>query len=229
MHLTKTAMAEFAVRILDIENVTHNVKRFRVEKPAGYTFVPGQATEVAINKPDWKHEKRPFTFTCLNSEPYLEFVIKGYPERKGVTGALHQLSVGDELLLHDVWGAIAYKGKGVFIAGGAGITPFIAIFRQLYKNGEIEGNTLIFSNKTSADIILREEFEQMLGSHFIKVLTEESVPGIYNKHIDKDYLQKTVKDFDQHFYVCGPDKFIEAITDALKALGAKAEAVVIEK
>jgi predicted ferric reductase len=31
----------------------------------------------------------------------------------------------------DVWGAIEYKGEGVFIAGGAGI-PFIAILSN-YK------------------------------------------------------------------------------------------------
>jgi len=37
----------------------------------------------------------------------------------------------DELILHDVFGAISYMGEGVFIAGGAGITPFISIFRYL--------------------------------------------------------------------------------------------------
>jgi ferredoxin-NADP reductase len=39
------------VKILNIDKVTHNVKRFQVEKPAGYLFVPGQATEVSINIP----------------------------------------------------------------------------------------------------------------------------------------------------------------------------------
>jgi ferredoxin-NADP reductase len=200
-----------------------------VEKPDGYTFVPGQATEVAINKPEWKNEKRPFTFTSLNEWPYLEFTIKGYPSHKGVTDALHKLSAGDELLLHDVWGAISYKGEGVFVAGGAGITPFIAIFRQLYKDNKIEGNKLIFSNKTSSDIILKDEFEKMLGNNFIKVLTEESVPGIYNKRIDKQYLKDTIKNFNQHFYVCGPEKFTEAITNDLVELGADVQEVVIEK
>jgi ferredoxin-NADP reductase len=222
-------MSEFAVRILNIEEVTHDVKRFEIEKPDGYTFVPGQATEVAINKPEWKNEKRPFTFTSLNEWPYLEFTIKAYSSHKGVTDQLHKLSVGDELLIHDVWGAISYKGKGVFIAGGAGITPFIAIFRQLDKDNSIKGNKLIFSNKTSRDIIMRDEFEKMLGEDFINVLTDESVPGIHNKRIDKDYLKETIKDFNQHFYVCGPEKFTEAITDALVSLGAKVDEVVLEK
>lgn len=222
-------MDEFVVKIVSVENVTPYVKHFVVEKPKGYNFVPGQATEVSINKPEWKDEKRPFTFTALNNSDHLEFVIKIYPSHNGVTNELSKLKSGDELIIRDVWGAIAYKGKGVFIAGGAGITPFIAIFRQLYKNNLVEGNQLIFSNKTSADIILKSEFEKMLGINFITVLTEENISGIHHKRIDKDYLKTIIKDFDQHFYVCGPEKFTESIHDILVELGAKVDAVIIEK
>jgi ferredoxin-NADP reductase len=222
-------MEEHKVKIIAIKPVTHDVKSFTLEKPANYTFVAGQATEVSINKPEWKNEKRPFTFTSLKNDPNLEFTIKGYPSHNGVTAELHKLSVGDELLIHDVWGAIAYKGKGVFIAGGAGVTPFIAIFRQLYRDNEVKGNKLIFSNKTEKDIILKEEFEKMLGDDFIKVITDEQVPGAYNKRIDKEYLRSVIKDLDQHFYICGPEPFTEAIKTALSGLGANAEAVIFEK
>lgn len=222
-------MEEHKVKILAVENVTHNVRHWTVEKPAGYKFVPGQATEVAVNKPEWKNERRPFTFTGLNDSPHLEFVTKIYPERKGVTNELGKLKVGDELLIHDVWGAIEYKGKGVFIAGGAGVTPFIAIFRQLYKDNLINGNKLIFSNKTAKDIILKDEFEKMLGKNFINVITEQNVPGTHHGRIDKKYLQETITDFNQHFYVCGPEKFTEAINTALTELGAKPDTLVFEK
>jgi ferredoxin-NADP reductase len=121
------------VRILDIEQVTHDVKCFRIEKPAGYTFTPGQATDVSINKTGMTEQKRPFTFTGLVEEGYLEFTIKRYPDHHGVTDQLHQLNPGDELFIEDAWGAIEYKGPGYFIAGGAGIAPFIAILRRLHK------------------------------------------------------------------------------------------------
>ena len=81
-------MEEHIVHIISIENITHDVKRFRVEKPEQYSFIPGQATEVSINTPVMKDEKRPFTFTCLNREPYLEFTIKIYPSHNGVTNEL---------------------------------------------------------------------------------------------------------------------------------------------
>src|ERR1700755_536056 len=147
-------MEEYRTRIIETKAVAANVKSFRLEKPAGYQFVPGQATDVSINKDGWREEKRPFTFTSLNSDPFLEFTIKRYPDHHGVTDQLHQLNPGDEIIVHDVWGAISYKGPGYFIAGGAGITPFLAILRQLYKNGKIEDKILFFSNKTDEDINL---------------------------------------------------------------------------
>jgi ferredoxin-NADP reductase len=52
---------EAIVKILEIKQVTHDVKQFRVEKPKGYHFIPGEATDVSINKPEWKEKKNPFT------------------------------------------------------------------------------------------------------------------------------------------------------------------------
>ena len=135
---------EHVVKIKTIENVTHDVKRFLCEKPLGYYFIPGQATEVSINKDQWREEKRPFTFTSLNDSPDLEFVIKIYSDHTGVTNELNTLHPGDELIVRDVWGAIEYKGPGYFIAGGAGITPFIAILRQLKKRKQAQWKQTFF-------------------------------------------------------------------------------------
>src|ERR1700733_6469161 len=115
------------VKILEIKQAADNVKSFRIEKPAGYAFNPGQATDVSVNSAALKNELRPFTFTCLTSDPFLEFTIKRYADHHGVTDAIHNLKIGDELIIRDVWGAIEYKGPGCFIAGRAGITPFLAI------------------------------------------------------------------------------------------------------
>src|SRR5204862_7610562 len=139
----------------------------------GYTFNPGQATDVAVNSSALKNELRPFTFTCLTTDPFLEFTIKRYPDHHGVTDAIHNLKIGDELIVHDVWGAIEYKGPGYFIAGGAGITPFIAILRHLKKERRTAGNTLFFSNRTEKDIIIQNELFDILGQNAIHVITDE--------------------------------------------------------
>jgi ferredoxin-NADP reductase len=220
------------VKILEINNVTHNVKRFKIEKPQDYTFIPGQATEVSVNKAGWEKEKRPFTFTSLNEYPYLEFTIKRYADHNGVTNQIHQLKQGDELIIRDVWGTIAYKGTGYFIAGGAGITPFIAILRQLHKEQKLAGNKLIFSNKTSQDIIYEAELHSMLGNDVINILSDEkdelNSKYMYGR-IDEDFLKKEIPDFKTRFYVCGPDKMISDINEILTKQGASPENVVFEK
>ena len=199
-----------------------------MEKPAGYKYIPGQATEVAVNNSQWINERRPFTFTSLNEWDHLEFTIKIYSDHDGVTNQLGQLKPGDEILLHDVWGAIQYKGAGVFIAGGAGVTPFIAIFRQLQHENELDGNILLFSNKTHRDIILKDEFSAMLGSKFINTLTQENMPGYDYHKIDEEYLKKKINNFDQQFYICGPDKMVNDIHEILKKLTGKDALITVE-
>src|ERR1044072_2183327 len=217
------------VQINAIRQVTHDVKSFSIEKPAGYQFTPGQATEVSINKPGWEEERRPFTFTSLNQHPWLEFTIKRYADHDGVTNLLHQLKEGDELIIRDVWGAIEYKGPCYFIAGGAGITPFIAILRQLHEDKRIDGNVLFFSKKTAVDVIYEEELSNILGNDAHFILTREEKEGYEHGFIDSVFLQKNISDFKRHFYICGPDKMIHDINAALEKSGASADLVVFEK
>ena len=164
-----------SVKILHTEPVTHDVRRYRVEKPDGFSFEPGQATDVAFDKEGWR------------------------------------------------------KGPGVFIAGGAGVTPFIAILRKLAADGRLDGHTLIASHKTEEDIILRDEFEAMPGLTCIWTVTGEESSPLNRGKIDKGFLQHHVESFDQNFYVCGPDQMVDDIKATLKDLGADADGITFEE
>lgn len=221
-------MEQHYVRVKSVDKITHDVLKIVTGKPQQYNFTPGQATEVSINKNGWKDERRPFTFTCLPENDYLEFTIKTYPSHKGVTNQLLQLKMDDELILHDVFGDIAYKGEGVFIAGGAGVTPFISIIRYLHSKNETGNNKLIFANKTKADIILEEEFKKLLGNNFINILSYEKVQGYANGQITEDFLKTNVDIPNKMFYVCGPPPMMEAIEKQLANLQEDKNSIVKE-
>ncbi|WP_411275643.1 flavodoxin reductase [Daejeonella sp.] len=221
-------MKSHIVKIKSLSHVTHDVLRIVLEKPDNYLFTPGQATEIAINKKEWKKEKRPFTFTNLPDEDQLEFTIKTYPSHKGVTNELLSLKTGDELIIHEVWGAIAYKGEGVFIAGGAGVTPFLSIFRDLKSINQIGGNKLIFANKTKADIIHEKELKDLLCDGFINILSDEAVAGYAHGIITEKFLKENIDDFDKNFYICGPPPMMDAIQGYLTKLGVRDNSVVVE-
>ena len=221
-------MKKEEVAIISIEHATHDVFHIVVEKPDGINFEPGQATEIFLDKSGWENEGRPFTFTCLPEDNYLEFMIKTYPSHKGVTNELLSLKAGDHLILNDVFGAIAYKEEGTFIAGGAGVTPFISIFRHLKAQGKLGNNKLICSNKTKGDIILEKEFREMLGDNFINILSEETVEGIEHGRISEKFLINCGLSFNEPFYVCGPPPMMEAVEKMLANLNVKKEQLVEE-
>jgi ferredoxin-NADP reductase len=216
-------MKEHTLKILKIDFVTYNVKRFIFEKPKNYKFVPGQAVDTSINN-ELRKEKRPFTFTSKNTDLVLELTIKKYD---GITKKFHELNPGDEIVMGEPFGTINYKGEGTFIAGGAGVTPFIAIFRSL--EGNIGENRLIFSNKTKRDIIYEKELEDMLGKNVKFLITDEKAEGYLNEKIDINFIKKEITQFNKYFYICGPPVFVLDIKNILIKLGAKEEKIIIEK
>lgn len=212
-------MIQHILKILDIEPLTHNVKRFVLEKSDRIHFLPGQATELSINQPGFESHTQPFTFTFPEPTTHLEFIIKIYKEHKGMTERLDQLVPGDELIVHDVFGTITYKGPGLFIAAGTGITPFICIFRDLKAKGELLGNNLLFANRTESDIILDDELKSMPGLDPVNVI---------GSHISPETLKPFIKE-GKFYYICGPDPFVTVIMTYLRNLGVPVSQIVVEQ
>jgi ferredoxin-NADP reductase len=222
-------MEQHSVEIKSLHQLTHDVIKVVTDKPQGYHFVAGQATELSIDKPGWQDEKRPFTFTSLPEDEHLEFTIKIYSSHKGVTNELINCRKNDRLILHEVFGTIGYKGEGIFIAGGAGVTPFISIIKQLQKAGQVGNNKLIFSNKTTADIILKDYFEQLLGDNFINILSEEKTPNYSFGYISKEFLSTYTGNKNQYFYICGPEPMMDAVEEQLKSLQVNTDCIIKEQ
>ncbi|GAB4164157.1 MAG: hypothetical protein Tsb0033_25230 [Winogradskyella sp.] len=216
------------ITILLLEHVNHNVVRLRTDKPTNYRFTPGQATELSIDKNHLKEEKRPFTFTSLPEDDTLEFTIKIYPSHNGVTEQIEQLKVGDKLLIGEAWGAINYQGEGTFIAGGAGITPFIAILKQLNVKGNLNNNQLFYANKQEKDIIYKNNLEAWLGDHLHLTLSKDNLENYHYGHIDADYLRSHNFETSRPVYLCGPPAMEKAITADLIKLGVPEQLIIKE-
>jgi len=222
-------MKSHTITVNKITFLNHNVVQIEASKPDGYTFKPGQATDVSILKEGWKEERRPFTFTSLPEDENLQFTIKVYPSHDGTTEQIGKLEHGDKLLIDEPYGAIHYKGSGVFLAGGAGITPFLSIFKQLEKENKVYGNSLIFANKKEEDIFLQKKLKELLGEDFINILSEEESEDYDYGYIDAEYIKSNIINPKQYFYLCGPPQMVEDVTKELKSMGIEEELIVTEE
>jgi len=167
-------------------------------------------------------------FTSLPGDEDLEFTIKVYPSHDGVTKELHQLKVGDHLLIGDAWGAIQYKGPGVFIAGGAGVTPFIAILKDLHRKGKLGGHRLFFANQKEKDIICRNKLKTWLGDEVVHILSKEDNGNFLHGHINRAFLEEHYLDNSGYVYLCGPPPMMDALPTEIYALGVPKDHLITE-
>jgi ferredoxin-NADP reductase len=221
-------MEEYEVKILKIEKVAKNVKKFVIEKPQNYSFNPGQYTSISINLPGKEKKFRPFTFSSSSSEKNLELIIKIYPSHQGITSELDKLKVGEKIFLKSSMGKMKFQGPGTFIAAGSGITPFISIFRELQEKNLIGENKLIYSNKFQEDIILENYLKQLFKKNTLFILTQEKIKGYGYGRLDEIKLKKFIKDFNQYFYLCGPITFTKSIKEVLERHLVPSEKIIIE-
>lgn len=215
------------IALQNVVQLTHDTRQFIFSRPPEFRFSPGQATDLSLDVEHWRDEKRPFTFTGDPDANVLAFVIKSYPDHDGVTARLADLAPGDHVLIDDPWGAITDRGPGVFLAAGAGITPFIAILSARARAKTLAGCSLHFANRTEADAILRPYWDS-LDALDTEYLFEEPTGDASARMMDADYLDKAITDWDQRFYVCGPPKFEEQAIAHLTSRGVPERKIVVE-
>lgn len=222
-------MKKFVVRVVKTGFVTYNVKRVVIKRPPNYPFIPGQAAVISINQPFCRNLSRPFSIAPVNGTDQLEFYIRDRAGYDMLTGKLSKIRVGEELILHQPAGSLLYKGKGLFIAGGMGLVPFIAIFRRLEIENQLTGNTLLFANRSAADIILKEELESMLGQNYLNVLESTKDPLMIPGFIGSKLLKQYKKADGEYYYICGPDKFTIIMIKHLLGLGVDRSRIVFDE
>jgi ferredoxin-NADP reductase len=109
------------------------------------------------------------------------------------------------------------------------VTPFISIFRFLKSKDEIGKNMLIFANRTKADIILKQEFEKLLGERFINILSAENTIEYAHGYITEEFLKANITNLNKRIYLCGPDPMMEAIEKQLSNLNVDPTSIIKEE
>ena len=208
-------------------------------KPVGHhgiSFDPGQYAWFAIDKSPLTMTKHPFSFSSSAARTdSLEVTIKALGD---FTSSVADLQPGSVAYVDGPYGVFSpdrHQGEGFgLVVGGIGATPAMSILRTLADRGDRRPIVVIVAN-VDGDITFRAELDELRSKLDLEVVHVLETPpkhwsgesGLVDQALLGRHLPETITRWQ--FFVCGPDPMMDAVEDALCALGAPGEHIHTER
>jgi predicted ferric reductase len=205
-----------------------------------FSYAPGQFAFVTFHSEALPRERHPWTISSTPTRPgSLIFTIKCSGD---FTAHIGRLKLGDTAAVDGPYGLFSYpayvqdpNAELIMVAGGVGVTPMLSMLRYMADKGETRKVGLVWSNKTEADILCREELEAIeaklpnLSVHHVLTRQKdfEGPTGRLDAAMLKELLSGCGR--DASVFVCGPPPMMDAVCKALEGIGFRAHRIHTEK
>lgn len=225
--------------VAELSDLTHDISLLRLRLPAepAFRFHPGQYVDIAVPRTG---EHRSFSMANVSAaEGYLEFVIKRYPGGR-FSGLLEGgLAVGDPVEVTGPYGTFTLRVSSdrrlVFVAGGAGMAPVLALLRQMAESGNEREAVYYYGARTERDLFHLPEMarltDELAAFRFVPCLSE-SRPDDWSGEagLVTEVLKLREENLaDCDVYLCGPPPMIDAALPLLEAMGVPEEQIFFDK
>ncbi len=211
---------------------TPRVKTLQLDVPGWPGHLPGQRVDIRLTAEDGYQAQRSYSIASAPGEKGVALTVELVPGGEVSDYLVNEVRPGDRFGIrgpfggHFIW-TVEQGGPLFLIGGGSGIVPLMCMLRHRLREASQAPASLLYSSRTFADIIYREELEAMAEKDTaLKIgvtLTREKPidwRGLVRR-IDKDMLQG--REFGPEtrpkIFVCGSNAFVEAVASALAGLG----------
>lgn len=204
------------MRIAGIDLVADQVKSFHLvpaDRRRLPRFAAGDHLEVQVPGGPKRH------YSLVNGPDQRDsytIAVRLEPSSRGGSRAMHKLSVGDEMIINGPRShfAVARGGRHVtLVAAGIGITPMLSIARhRSARRGSFELHYFGRSAEGMAyrDLLARPPFADHVHLHI----------GLDRAAIGAELRSIVARETRRgHLYVCGPEGFMDTVTEAALAAG----------
>lgn len=227
------------VEVVSNDHLTHDLRHLvvRLVKPDAFRFFPGQYLDFTVPGTE---ETRSFSMANTSTrEGRLEFVIKVYPDGLFSHFLDTRLAVGDRLAVTGPFGVFTLRDAPeadlVFVGGGAGMAPILALLRSRAERGIERKATFYYGARRGRDLCFEKELrsleERLANFRYVPALSE---PGDEPWDGEVGLITDVVRRCEQDLtgadaYVCGPPPMVEAALELLPGLGVAEKRVFYDK
>ena len=199
---------KFESELLEIKDLTKDVKHFVFSTSENFTFEAGQFVNIAIDK-----VRRPYSIASSPEKDNIELCVK-LVENGQFTPKLFKLNEGDKIQVIGPMGHFKIKDTKkdlVFISTGTGVTPF----RSMLLNNKFKNKiTLIAGYKHQEDELYGEEFRKLE-----KINTNFEYLVVFSREKEHHHVQDVLKDYNQKktdYYICGLKEMVFSVKEMLE-------------
>lgn len=205
-----------------------NTVAVELEKPAGFTFTPGD--HVAFELPNFPRKDpqgnwRAFSIASAPHDDHLLFASR--LTDNDFKKAVGELEVGDEILISDPSGGFELPQQATFplmlFAGGIGITPFRSMIKYVVEQATPHQLTLVCANRHPEDALFHDELTAWDAGNprftYIPVITRPA--GLagwagHTGHIDHDFMTRYLRNVGRTlYYLAGTPRFVTSVRQLL--------------
>lgn len=209
---------DMTVRVAAITQVAEKVKCFRLERVGGEAmpiFSGGSHVVVAMRDGDILRRNTYSLMSSPRDTSAYELSVLRVENSRGGSAFLHEkVRVGDTLVISQPVNLFPFDVRGrkhLFMAGGIGVTPFMAMMDQMTHEGRsFELHYAVRNRKHGA---YWQELLERYGAHRVKIYCDEE-----NIFIPVDSVLKA-QTLGTHLYVCGPEGMITGVLAKARQLG----------
>ncbi len=228
-------MATYKIKLKRRSEVASGTMVFHFEKPAGFTFEPGQCGDFTLTNPpqnDAEGNKRSFSLAAAPYED--ELLIATRMRDTAFKRSLKLIDLGTELELEAPWGELTLHDDAripaVFLTGGIGITPVRSIVLQATHDKLAHPLFAFYSNRTPNDAAFLDELAaaQESNPNFTLIATMTEAESSQTKwsgetgYITEAMLKKHLPDLKRPiYYLTGPPEMVAAMQKLLKNAGVE--------
>ena len=219
--------------VLATQVETVRTKSITLAVPNWMGHRPGQHVDVRLTAEDRYQAERSYSIASPPEEDQrVTLTVERLDDGEVSPYLTDELRAGDKMELRGpiggyfVWEALM-GGPLLLVAGGSGIVPLMAMIRHRAAVGSAIATRLLYSSRSSEDVIYRDELERLVRNttmlEVVQTLTRVQPPGWsgYHRRIDTEMLREVAWPLDQRplTYICGPTPFVETAAASLVTLG----------
>jgi ferredoxin-NADP reductase len=228
--------------LVELVQETPRVASLYLNIPDWPGHLAGQHVDVRLTADDGYQTERSYSIASPPEDRWLALTVERLDDGEVSPYLVGELKVGDKLELRGPIGGyfVWHAGEDqplLLIAGGSGVVPLMAMLRHRAKAAHKAPARLLFSSRTLADVIYRDELEKLAsagdGLTVFHTLTRDKPAGWsgYTRRIDEAMVQEVAWPKEQMpaVFICGPTSFVEAAASLLVAMGYQPASIKTER